>query len=1535
MWAQHRQLAPPGRTFRVLVLILALLQPGATGNGEALDGDASLTAPDLLESLPPLPPAVSPAPLLRVQAWPAEGSELQDGQLPVQAAQQQTVGAAFASPRVASLLPPGQGLMLVPDYFDDDAAACTDAEVLRASFPAFSLPTGGQQLALLFHLSALDCAENSVGALLGLGAASLSVACTAEGQAAELVLTATDTDASTRLALPPNSTDGNGGLALLLSLDQQTGSLAVCANGQLLVPVGGSAAAGSSELLQSLGGLSPVELVGAAVVLGARSGSEPAARARVDAAYVADAAFPCSSTGPGEAQAALLRLLADAAAASSGTMPQLAVEQQPGGDATVGQEVLLTATAAPASADDTARLRLTLFGLPPPGCRATECGDLAVESAADTAAGQPARLTVTAAYPRAGRYIARLEATVGRGWVATLDHPLIVRKAGDPGSSSPAEAAPCCRVSPEVVAMQEGRPISDAEYRSGTAQRQATGQLGWSDDYWQHEDREAERLFDYSSLAPPIVDPPLNILTCAATRLAGAGSALLFGASDELASHSHGHNKRLALLPAGFSWVTRANQIDCQEHWTGWQEASPQRLPNGRGGTCSAACTQAGTLQLLRETGMFEQYNQALIAASYGQLSLSADVAVLPEVYIPFNYTSPSNSTFAYYEDLPLQALEAAGEDPWMWFILAPLALHQVPPFRAWSGGRSAGGAVVTQCYPTMYYAVHETGHRLGFRHANMYRLQPGSASAPVDPLGPGETTTDGYSDRTDVMACCRGDYGLYYRLMAGWIGQGSRGQERVVLGAAELATPAQRRFTLWPFDRPESRGNLLALTIRRSADEVLVIGFRSAPHWQDLGIAGGNVAPADSRHNVRGLSVELVRRDPETGQWEDHRGLLDFNMLTGDWPDSLPATAGDFPRDSSFALLKEGTAWHHAASGLLLAFEAVGGCEGSPGLALHNHSAMSFVGFGGEWPGQELPAGKQADFTGFQGLECAQLVLTTQAPPPQGRLDFSIEPGLTSEAAPVAAQRRRSLRMQPGDGSGGQLAAGDGAAAAASCGVPAAPTLRLRLPAGQQLSSVVWRDALNRTVAVQSGASLAAAAAAAGAASSAATWTTPAVTLPALYPFAESSHDPAAGCDAGLASCQLAQRRYSVRLLAPDGRHSVAAISAAPPTLAGTQLSIQVKHYEPQQLTQERRSLSLPLGWPSADSAAAASAPGVTFPAGVVLYNASGGAELALKDSQDAVVTGSSLPASGCSQQWTLSLQLSLTSTALAAAAAQQQGQVLLSVDGGLPSLSLGPSLLPGTPASPALWLRWGGAAPRRVVLPHPLAGLQGSQTGTLRLVLVRDGSRLGLWANQQGGWVVRDLACIPTRLSITYCNHTPNPAGPPPFRPPASIALGAAAAGAAGAPRQAADAGLAWARYYSYALPEGDLAAEGAAGEQQLRSYFRVQPAEGGSGDGSAGLRTVLVAPPKSVSKGSGGGGSAPALPIPLLAAAAGGGAAAAAAAAALCCCWRRRRQRRRQEEVERARALAGLTAESGSSVKSADVSKGPPEYTAVSAL
>ena len=52
---------------------------------------------------------------------------------------------------------------------------------------------------------------------------------------------------------------------------------------------------------------------------------------------------------------------------------------------------------------------------------------------------------------------------------------------------------------------------------------------------------------------------------------------------------------------------------------------------------------------------MFDQYNQALIAASYGQLSLSADVAVLPETYIPYSLPEAQDN-FTYYEQPAKQA---------------------------------------------------------------------------------------------------------------------------------------------------------------------------------------------------------------------------------------------------------------------------------------------------------------------------------------------------------------------------------------------------------------------------------------------------------------------------------------------------------------------------------------------------------------------------------------------------------------------------------------------------------------------------------------------------------------------------------------------------------------------------------------------------------------------------------------------------------------------------------------------------------------
>lgn len=49
------------------------------------------------------------------------------------------------------------------------------------------------------------------------------------------------------------------------------------------------------------------------------------------------------------------------------------------------------------------------------------------------------------------------------------------------------------------------------------------------------------------------------------------------------------------------------------------------------------------------------------------------------------------------------------------WHLPASLLLACLPV-------RLSQGAVITQCFPTHYYAVHETGHRMGFRHANVYQ---------------------------------------------------------------------------------------------------------------------------------------------------------------------------------------------------------------------------------------------------------------------------------------------------------------------------------------------------------------------------------------------------------------------------------------------------------------------------------------------------------------------------------------------------------------------------------------------------------------------------------------------------------------------------------------------------------------------------------------------------------------------------------------------------------------------------------------------
>lgn len=604
----------------------------------------------------------------------------------------------------------------------------------------------------------------------------------------------------------------------------------------------------------------------------------------------------------------------------------------------------------------------------------------------------------------------------------------------------------------------------------------------------------------------------MDVLTCADVRLAGGGSPEVYGLLSS-AKEVLGHAKQLTIVPETFPWASGASDVACQEHWSQWpdnKEAGEYRRPvPSTNRTCCVGCTAAGVQTLIKSTGMVDQYNQALVQLSHGALALSPNVRVLPEVQVAKEALNPgdSSSNYSYYDTPARMAVESApGSYPWMRLTLAPLALHKIPKHRAWSGGITSGAATITNCFASMYYAVHETGHRLGFRHGSLWQLAAGHA-VPANPLGAGQFVKDeSYGQRLDIMSCCRSDFGIFHRSVAGWL----KGSARVVISQAELEQPSTKKLIIWPFDRSESRGKLLTVAIRRSENELLLIGFRSASHWQEnLGKETGNRAsPEETRLNIRGVQVEFIRRNPENGNEWTERGILDFNVLHGEWPHALPAGPGELARMSEFSLLKEGHSWFDPGSRLLLSLQRIGDCDGQAEIVPHNHTALNFYGFRGEWPGSEAFA--QGDYAGYAGLECAHVTLSTVASPPQGKLPITVSYQKAEQVGALKKQNKKnnqtevcrvdgapggSCEAPPRGGDGGSPGGGgsnnssDNNSGSGSGGnssdnnknnnnnknnrdhpppSPAKQTLQLTVswPEGINITAVVWKDRWNRTIA-------------------------------------------------------------------------------------------------------------------------------------------------------------------------------------------------------------------------------------------------------------------------------------------------------------------------------------------------------------------------------------------------------------------------------------------------------------------------------------
>ena len=364
------------------------------------------------------------------------------------------------------------------------------------------------------------------------------------------------------------------------------------------------------------------------------------------------------------------------------------------------------------------------------------------------------------------------------------------------------------------------------------------------------------------------------------------------------------------------------------------------------------------------------------------------------------------------------------------------------------------------------YWGLHELGHRLSFEHPQLLLSLTGYMP-PINPLDSNEiilADDDSYSARLDVMSCCKSDYNLYHRTIAGWL----RGSKRLVLGPSELSKSGVRRLVLWPFDRSESRGQLLSISIRRGPNEVIMLGFRSASHWEDNSGSSQRDTLEENRENVQGITAEYLRRLPD-GQWTQSSAIVDFNQLHGDWPNALPPLPGFPPHSFAFVALQEGKGWYDRDSRLLLLIERYVPCSFEKdynGFDPNSnfYKVSNFYGYRGEWPGREEYL--QSNYSGYSILPCAQLRLRTNADPPRGQLNATI-----SIQNPALELQNNSIQVEVLNPSESSIAKEDmlpGCQEAVGQSAKGLHDLVLSVSWSQEddVISIVWKDRFNRTIA-------------------------------------------------------------------------------------------------------------------------------------------------------------------------------------------------------------------------------------------------------------------------------------------------------------------------------------------------------------------------------------------------------------------------------------------------------------------------------------
>jgi len=363
---------------------------------------------------------------------------------------------------------------------------CTTHEVLGARYSAFALPSNSSSLSFLVDVSLDQGCQ--MGVIFGVGPIDVSISCSST---ASLVV---DGGALGLVSFPMpqlSSQDIQEHVHFVLTLDNSLlgQRISLCTRGAPVTPDVSDGAALFSHLAQLHS-----SLLSSDIIIGSRdSDLKNTARVRLDRFLLRTdppAAVACPTTSS-------LQLTWSVPFHKP---PQIvAIDQVPQGDIITEQEVRFISKAVHPEGLPI-KFELTVYGLPPDGNDLATGGDAIFSADGPTGS---AHITTSVRFPLPGKYLVRARASGGTGTVISKDISVLVRKIGDLRKS-----APCCRHTSYTVTQQLGRPIHQTEYR-GDSVASGAERLGWSPEYLAGPDMEAERLFDYSVLAPPPDISPL------------------------------------------------------------------------------------------------------------------------------------------------------------------------------------------------------------------------------------------------------------------------------------------------------------------------------------------------------------------------------------------------------------------------------------------------------------------------------------------------------------------------------------------------------------------------------------------------------------------------------------------------------------------------------------------------------------------------------------------------------------------------------------------------------------------------------------------------------------------------------------------------------------------------------------------------------------------------------------------------------------------------------------------------------------------